>query len=251
MDNALKSRLAAGETVIGAWLTTSSDEIAEIMASLGFDWLAVDMEHGSAGIREALAAFRAAERWGVAPLARLSSADPFLARRLLDGGAAGIIVPVVEDAAAFAGFLRHCRYPTTEGRRGVGLSRCNEWGTRFEDYLSGFAPVMVPQIETVAGVAAADAIAALPEVDALFLGPYDLSASLGAAGDFTSEAFHRAVAQVRAACATHGKALGIHQVATDSAQLDQQLADGARFVAYGTDAIAIRTALKAVTDRKR
>lgn len=249
MINVLKQRLAAGDSVLGAWLTTSSDEVAEIMASLGFDWLAVDMEHGSAGVKEAVAAFRVAERWGVAPMARLPSADPYLARRLLDNGAAGIIVPVVEDAEAFAGFIRHCLYPNA-GRRGVGLSRCNEWGTRFESYLTGFAPVIVPQIETTKGVAAAAAIAALPEVDALFLGPYDLSASLGAAGDFTTAHFHQAVAEVKAACARHGKALGIHQVATDSGQLNDRLAEGARFVAYGTDAIAIRTALAAVTSRK-
>lgn len=246
----LKKRITAGETVIGAWLTTSSDEVAEIMASLGFDWLAVDMEHGSAGIKEALAAFRAAERWGVAPMARLPSADPFLARRLLDGGAAGLIIPVVEDATAFRdGFLRHCLYPAA-GRRGVGLSRCNEWGKHFQDYLTGFTPVIVPQIETRAGCAAADAIAALPEVDALFMGPYDLSASLGTPGDFTTDSFKAATDQVRLACTRHGKALGIHQVATDAPELDARLAEGNRFVAYGTDAIAIRTALAAITSRK-
>lgn len=249
MTNVLKQRMMDGETVVGAWLTTSSDEVAEIMASLGFDWLAVDMEHGSAGVKEAVAAFRAAERYGVAPLARLTSADPFLARRLLDGGAVGLIVPVVEDAAAFSDFLRHCLYPP-KGRRGVGLSRCNEWGKHFQDYLTGFAPVVVPQIETVAGVANADAIAALPEVDALFLGPYDLSASLGAPGDFTSPAFKAGIDTVKQACSRHGKALGIHQVATDAAELDARLAEGCRFVAYGTDAIAIRTALAAVITRK-
>jgi len=245
MDNRLKRRLGEGEILVGAWLTTSSDEVAELMASLGFDWLAVDMEHGSAGVREALGAFRAAERFGVAPLARLTSADPHLARRLLDGGAAGLIVPVVENAEAFAGFLLHCHYPPA-GKRGVGLSRCNEWGTHFQDYLTGFAPVIVPQIETRAGVDAAAAIAALPEVDALFLGPYDLSASLGSPGDFSTAAYKDCVARVKEACRQHGKALGIHQVATDPAELADRKAEGFRFIAYGTDAIAIRTALAAV-----
>ena len=238
----LKQRLKAGGTAIGGWLTTASDEVAEIMASIGYDWLAVDMEHGSAGIKEALAAFRAAERHNVAGLARLPSADPYLARRLLDGGAAGLIVPVVESAEAFAAFAAHCLYPP-HGKRGVGLSRCNGWGDSFQQNLTGFAPLLVPQIETVAGVAAADAIAALPEVDALFLGPYDLSASLGSAGDFASEAFTAAIATVKAACTRHGKALGIHQVACDPAELAAKLAEGFRVVAYGTDAIALRTAL--------
>jgi len=239
----IKQRLKDGGTSIGGWLTTASDEVAEIMASIGgYDWLAVDMEHGSAGIKEALAAFRAAERHGVAGLARLSSADPYLARRLLDGGAAGILVPVVESAESFAAFAAHCLYPPN-GKRGVGLSRCNTWGDAFQDYLTGFAPLLVPQIETIAGVAAADAIAALPEIDALFLGPYDLSASLGSPGDLTSNQFKAAIATVKAACARHGKALGIHQVACDPAELAAKRADGFRFIAYGTDAIALRTAL--------
>lgn len=244
MDNPLKCRMAKGEILVGAWLTTSSDEVAEIMASLGFDWLAVDMEHGSAGVREICAAFRAAERFGVAPLVRLTSADPYLARRLLDGGAAGLIVPVVESAEAFSGFLSHCLYPPC-GRRGVGLSRCNEWGAHFQDYLTGFRPVIVPQIETTAGVDAAAAIAALPEVDALFLGPYDLSASLGSPGDFSRPAYQDCITRVREACRLHDKALGIHQVAPVAAEFEARKAEGFRFIAYGTDAIAIRTALAA------
>jgi 2-keto-3-deoxy-L-rhamnonate aldolase RhmA len=242
----LKQRLKAGDATIGAWLTTASDEVAEIMAAAGCDWLVVDMEHGSAGVKEALAAFRAAERHGVPGLARLPSADPYLARRLLDGGAAGLVVPVVESAAAFAAFAAHCLYPP-QGRRGVGLSRCNDWGGQFQEYLGDFAPLLVPQIETVAGVAAAHSVAALAEVDALFLGPYDLSASLGAPGDHGSDRFKAAIATVRAACADHGKALGIHQVACQPAELRARLDEGFRFVAYGTDAIAIRHALAAFT----
>lgn len=250
MTGNVKARLRAGDVTIGAWLTTSSDEVAEIMASLGFDWLAVDMEHGSAGIDRAAAAFRAAERWGVAPMTRLPSADPYLARRLLDCGAVGVIVPVVEDAQAFAAFAAHLRYPPKGGRRGVGLSRCNAWGDRFQDYLTAFEPLLVPQIETVRGVQAAAAIAALPEVDALFLGPYDLSASLGSAGDFTTTAFQAAVAEVRAACARHGKAAGIHQVSPDPAELQARINEGNRFIAYGTDALALRHALGAVAARR-
>jgi 2-dehydro-3-deoxyglucarate aldolase len=239
----LKQRLAAGEATVGAWSTFTGSAVAECMAAAGFDWLAVDMEHGPASVDDARAAFLAAERHGCVPLARLPSADPYLARRLLDQGAHGLIIPVVERAADFASFLDHCLYPP-HGRRGVGLSRCNDWGTTFRPYLTGFAPVIVPQIESVAGVEAAAAIAAIPQVDALFLGPYDLSASLGASGEFTTPAFKSAIETVRKACGGAGKALGIHQVEPDPAQLQARKDEGFRFIAYGTDAIALRHAFR-------
>ncbi|MEO5373697.1 MAG: aldolase/citrate lyase family protein [Alphaproteobacteria bacterium] len=244
MTKSLKARIAAGETTIGGWLSIPSPIVADALASLGFDWIAVDMEHGTMGVDAAAAAFIACERHGCAPLARMPSADPYLARRLLDAGAVGLVVPVVESAAAFQDFARHCVYPHAGGRRGVGLSRANQWGAHFQGYLDTFSPVLVPQIETAAGVAAAAALAALPEVDALFLGPYDLSADLGRAGDFSTPAFVAAQKEVRAACARHGKAPGAHQVKPDLRELATRLEEGFRFVAYGSDMIAMRHALE-------
>ena len=241
--NKLKDRMRAGETTFGTWVSSSSVEVADALASLGFDWLVVDLEHGSAGVAEAAAMFVAAERHGCAPLARLTSADPFLARRLLDNGAHGLIVPVVESAEAFRGFARHCFYPP-EGRRGVALGGFNRWGDRFADYMSAFRPILVPQIETRAGVAAAESIAALPEVDALFFGPYDLSSDLGAPGNFAGKPFADALERVKAACAKHGKAAGGHQVAADLAALQKLVDGGFRFLAYGTDLVVLRDALK-------
>lgn len=237
----LKSKLKNNGTAIGCWLSTSSSDIAEAMASCGFDWLAVDMEHGTTTIDSIPAIFAATERGGVIPLVRLPCADPYLARSLLDAGAQGLIIPVVEDAAEFSSFLSHCLYPPA-GRRGVGLARCNRWGDDFESYLNTFQPLIVPQIETCAGVAAAESIAALESVDALFLGPYDLSASLGTAGDFTTAEFAAAIETVRMACERHSKALGIHQVAPVLADLEGKLSQGYRFIAYGTDVIAMRHA---------
>lgn len=238
----LKERIRSGKPCLGAWAQSPALATAEAMASCGFHWLAVDLEHAAIGIESATAIFLAAERHGVAPMARLPNADPYLARRLLDNGARGIIVPVAEDAGAFAEFARHCLYPPA-GRRGVGLSRCNLWGDRFDDYLKTFQPVLVPQIETRKGAAAAAALAALPEVDALFLGPYDLSADLGKPGDFAAPEFQAACAAVKAACAKHGKAPGIHQVHPDPKALKEQFASGFSFVAYGTDLIALRAGL--------
>jgi 2-keto-3-deoxy-L-rhamnonate aldolase RhmA len=109
--------------------------------------------------------------------------------------------------------------------------------------LANFSPVLVPQIETMKGVEAALAIAARPEVDALFLGPYDLSADLGKAGDFSTPEFLAARESVKKACQTHGKAAGIHQVDPIPEGLKEKIADGFSFIAYGTDLIALRYAL--------
>jgi 2-keto-3-deoxy-L-rhamnonate aldolase RhmA len=241
----IKKRLARGEMCLGAWLSQPSPHSAEAMASLGFDWLAVDLEHMAASPRDAELAFLAAERHGVAPFARLTSADPFLARRLLDLGAHGLIIPVTEDVDAFQAFARHCLYAHAGGRRGVGLSRCNKWGDDFDEYLSDFSPVLIPQIETRKGVEASDALAALPIVDGLFLGPYDLSADLGRRGAFDTPEFRAATAAVRASCARQGKAAGIHQVQPDLGELARHVEEGFRLIAYSTDMIAMRHTLAA------
>ena len=241
----LRARLQSGQPAIGTWLGIPHPISAEAMASLGYHWLAVDMEHAGASVDQAMACFLAAERHGCVPLARLPSADPYLARRLLDGGAQGLIIPVVESIEGWAEFAAHCLYPP-HGRRGVGLSRCNGWGDSFKEYLTGFRPLLVPQIETRRGAEEAAAIAARDEVDALFLGPYDLSADLGAAGDFANATLKAAITKVREACTGAGKPCGIHQVAAEPAQLEARIAEGFRFIAYSTDVIAMRAALGGV-----
>src|SRR3954471_21034594 len=95
---ALRARLAQGKAVVGTWVSSSSPEVAEALASMGFDWLVVDMEHGTADVHTAMLCFLAAERHDCVPMARLPSADPYLARRLLDQGAQGLVIPVVESA---------------------------------------------------------------------------------------------------------------------------------------------------------
>jgi len=236
-------KLRSGDVCVGGWLTTASPIVAEAMASCGFDWIAVDMEHGPVAETEVPAMFMAVERHGAAPVVRLPSADPYLARRMLDLGAVGLIVPVVESADAFTAFARHCFYPPV-GTRGVGLSRANAWGATFDDYVRDFRPTLIAQIETRKGAAAARDIAALDSVDGLFVGPYDLSADLGAAGDFTTPAYKAALENIKAACAKSGKAAGIHQVEPDAAQLRARRDEAYTFIAYGTDMLAMRHAFK-------
>jgi|CXWL01.1.fsa_nt_gi 2-keto-3-deoxy-L-rhamnonate aldolase RhmA len=238
----LRKKLAEGRCCVGAWLTLPSPEVAEVMASCGFDWLAVDLEHSAIALETAARAFVAAERHGVAPIARIAEHDPYLARRLLDSGAEGIIVSTVEDVSLLRDFARHCFFPPA-GRRGVGLSRANLWGGCFETYGKEFQPLLIAQIETVRGVDIIEKVAALDEIDGVFLGPYDLSASLGSPGDFESSDFRAAVARVRMVVQDAGKVIGFHQVQPELDGLTALVTEGYRLIAYGSDAIAMRHAL--------
>ena len=238
----LRERMRRGDVLVGGWLTVRSAEIAEALASTGVDWIAADLEHGTLDVGTASDAFVAIECHGAAPVARMTRMDPAQARRLLDVGAEGLLVPVVEDAGAFAEFARDCAY-SPAGRRGNALGRFNRWGDDFAAYRDGFVPALVPMIETARGVEAAAEIAALDCVDGLFFGPYDLSADLGEPGNFTSERFVAARDRILAAAAAAGKPAGGHQVAIDPESLAHMIADGFRFIAYGTDIVALRAAM--------
>lgn len=243
MENRLKRKISTGKPCIGGWHTVRSPEVTEALASIGFDWIGLDMEHGSFSVGDAENAFVVCERHGCAPLVRLPEADPILARRLLDCGAHGFLIPYTENVESFADFASHCIFPP-HGKRGLSLERFNAWGDDFTATLRDFKPVLVPMIESRKGVEHAAAIAALDSVDALFFGPYDLSADLGAPGDFTSKTFLDARASVKESAHSNGKAVGGHQVATEPEALAQMIKDGFSFIAFGTDMIALRAALK-------
>jgi 2-keto-3-deoxy-L-rhamnonate aldolase RhmA len=237
--NPLKDLLENAQPCIGAWLNSGSSLMAEAMASCGFKWLAIDMEHSATSLSQVEAIFTSAERWGVSPIVRLGEADPLLACRLLDSGAHGLIISKVEDANAFEEFAKHCLYPPT-GVRGVGLGRANLWGDHFEDYFQNFQPVLMPMVETKKGVAAANDLASLSMVDGLFLGPYDLSTDCGDAGNMLSDEFINAVTQVKQACSMNNKVAGIHQVKPDMAELKLKIEEAFSFIAFGTDLLAVR-----------
>ncbi len=241
----IRSRLAQDKPCIGGWLTVPSPAVAEAMASCGFHWVAVDMEHNAFDEPAVMAAFAAIERHGAAPFARLSSADPYQARRVLDMGAVGLIVPVVESADDFATFAKHCFYPP-KGKRGVGLGRANLWGDTFESYTSTFEPLLIPQIETRRGADAVAEIVALAAVSGVFIGPYDLSADMGIPGAFNDPRFKAVLNNIFARCRKAGKAPGIHHVQADLNGLKEKIAAGFRFVAYSTDMTAMRHVLTGI-----
>jgi 2-keto-3-deoxy-L-rhamnonate aldolase RhmA len=208
MNHDIRSRLRAGRTLLGTMVTLPTAATAEILAAIGFDWLFVDAEHGPLETRE-LAAILQAVSDKVACIVRVPAADEVAIKKALDLGAAGIIVPQVNTPEQAAAVVRFARY-APEGARGVGLARAQGYGFKFKEYVetANDEIAVIVQAEHAAAVENIEGIARVAGVDAVLLGPYDLSASLGKMGKVDDPAVVAAVARVTDACRAAGMPLG-------------------------------------------
>lgn len=237
----IKQKLAARERVLGSWLTLPDPGVAEIMAGAGFDFLTIDMEHSPITLAGAAELIRVVSLCGVAPLVRLSSNDSTLAKRVLDAGAAGIIVPMVNTVESARAAVASAKYPPA-GVRSVGLSRAQGYGSHgFDSYFADANEeiLVVVQIEHIDAVTDADAILAVPGIDVFLIGPYDLSASMGKAGQFHDPAVADALARVRQAGERQKVAAGFHFVEANPEGFLSRVSEGFSFVAYSTDFIML------------
>jgi 2-dehydro-3-deoxyglucarate aldolase len=240
MHPSIKARLTAGETLFGTLLSLASLETAEILAGAGFDWLFVDLEHSQLGPREAQALLQAAAG-RVDCLLRLPLADEIWIKKALDSGAAGVIVPQVSTAELARQAVRWCKYPP-RGTRSVGLGRAQGYGAGLQAYLdrANQETVVVAQIETAQAVENVAAILEVDGLDALFVGPYDLSASLGYMGLVDHPEVQAAIARVRRACQERGMPLGIFTAGAERARA--YAAEGFRLIAAGADTLLLSQA---------
>jgi 2-keto-3-deoxy-L-rhamnonate aldolase RhmA len=208
---AFKARLAEGEPALGCWLETASPIVAEIVAQAGYDCVLIDMEHGPGSYMEAIALMQAVQGVPCAPLARVPANDPVAIKRILDCGVGGVMVPSVDTAEEAEAAVAACRYPP-RGRRGMAATivRASGYGARWRDYLAGAdeALLVICQIETGAAVERAREIAAVDGVDMLFVGPFDLSASLGHLGAPDHPEVRARIAAVEDAAKSIGRMLG-------------------------------------------
>lgn len=209
MSDHFRDRLLRGDRLVGTLLSLPSPELAEIASDAGFDWLFLDMEHGALEARDILRLVQAA-RAPCAPLVRVPENREMWIKKALDTGAAGIIIPHVNSAEDAAKAVHYGKYPP-EGGRSVGFSRSNRYGTRFQESVesSNAETVVIAQVEHIDGVRAIEAILDVSGVDAVFIGPYDLSASLGKPGRIQDLDVREAVRAVAAACARRKVPAGI------------------------------------------
>ncbi len=231
-----EKKLSSRVLTIGSWITIGHPAIAEIMARAGFDWLVVDLEHSVISIDVAGDLIRIIDLCGVAPLVRLTSNDPDQIKRVMDAGAHGIVVPMVNSAVEAARAVAATRY-APQGSRGVGLGRAQGYGVSFQDYLEWQrdGPVVIVQIEHKDAIDQLDDILTVPGVDGFIIGPYDLSCSMGLPGQFESPEFVDAIVRIRDAGQRIGCPAGVHIVEPDLEQLEQKIREGFTFIAYSVD----------------
>jgi 2-keto-3-deoxy-L-rhamnonate aldolase RhmA len=252
----LKSRLAKGQVTVGSWLTLAHPAVAEIMSKAGFDWLAVDLEHSVITIREAEELIRIIELSGANPLVRLSANDKVQIKRIMDAGAHGVIVPMVNSTADAEAAVEAVRYPPM-GKRGVGLARAQGYGSSFDRYREWInrESVVIVQVEHIEAVDNLEAILSVEGVDGFIVGPYDLSGSLGVPGQFDHPSMKKSMERIRIVGLSSGKAFGIHVIEPNVEELRQRLDEGYSFVAYSLDIRmldhACRTGLDAIRSEIR
>ena len=244
-DRTFRERVLAGETLFGLFLDLNSPIAAEICARAGYDWLLVDLEHGAATEADLMGLLHAVEAGGSTPVVRPQSGERLRVGRALDMGARGIMVPRLDTVAQVEEAVTYLRYPPA-GVRGVALrARGADLGAIAHDRVAVVNErlVGIVQIESAAALAAADAIAAIDGVDVLFVGPADLTHSLGIPGRFGDATYRSALASVVAACRAHGKAAGI--LVYDAAVVPDLLELGFTFVGIGADAAFVSSAARA------
>ena len=247
--NPFKRALATGQTQIGLFLGLAHAYSAEIVATAGFDWLLIDGEHGPNDLQGIIAQLQALAPYPVRPVVRTPDHDVARIKQWLDGGAQTLMVPMVESAAEAAKLVRAMRYPP-HGVRGVGtaMARAARWNG-VADYFARADSEMclIVQIESTHGLAALDEILAVDGVDAVFIGPSDLAASMGHLGQpghpEVKAAVETAIGQIAAA----GKAAGVFSA--DPATAGAYQAIGARFLLVGVDTLLLRNAAVALADR--
>jgi 4-hydroxy-2-oxoheptanedioate aldolase len=237
--NHVKRRLSEGEASIGTWMALPSPEAAEYVAGIGFDWLVVDAEHNPVDIRTLASMFRAMTASPVAPMVRIPWNDPEHFKRVLDAGAWGIVVPMVNSREEAERAVEATRYPTT-GKRSVGGGRhALSFATTAKEYYAGAEDniLLVLQIEHIDGVEAADDILSVPGVDACFIGPNDLGASMGMGLGVSLESddpgIVDAIKHIRETSAKHGVAPGIH--CSDADAVNRRIGEGFQFCAMASE----------------
>ncbi len=167
----LRSRLSQGGFSIGSWIQLESPSSAEILSNGNYEWITVDLEHGSISISQLPNIFRAIELNNTLPFARLSEGNSVNCKRVLDAGAAGIIIPKIETKYQLNELINACKWPP-KGDRGVGFSRSNLYGDNFEKYKElASQPFIVGMIESKLGIENVDEILSVSGLDAILIGP--------------------------------------------------------------------------------
>jgi 2-dehydro-3-deoxyglucarate aldolase len=233
----LRSTLKSGKPSVGSWMQLPCASVAEIMGRCGYDWVAIDLEHGHFSPHQLPDLFRALELGRTLPLARLPEATPRDCKQVLDAGAGGVILPMIRTAGQLQTAVEACAWPPA-GKRGVGYSRANLFGRDFEAYREeAQSPLVIAMIEHIEAIEDLEAICKVAGLDALFVGPYDLSASMGITGQFHHPSYQTALKQFLSVAKACHIPSGIHVVQADEVEFRGRVSEGYQFIAFSIDAL--------------
>ena len=236
--------LKKGKALIGGWIQISNSNIAEIMSSENYSWIAFDMEHGSFSPSDLPDLFRAVELKNKLSLVRLPNQNPQVCNQVLDAGSGGVIIPNIKNANQLISIIKACYLPPL-GTRGVGYSRANLYGKNFSKYKKQKNnPIIIAIIENINSVENLDKILSVKGLDAILIGPYDLSASMGITGKFNNPRFKLAVNKIKTKSKKLKIPCGLHVINPRYKELKRCIKQGYQFLPYCTDTILLNSALK-------
>lgn len=246
---AVQDAFTSREAQVGFWIAIGHPTSAEIISQLPFDFVVIDGEHTDSSYETIASQVRAVEAAtrDIPPLVRVSWNDPAEIKRVLDLGARGILVPMVESADVARQVVDAARFPP-EGHRGVAGSRAAGWGSDLDTYLTTANEeiAVIAQIESEAGVENADAIAAVDGIHGMFIGPVDLSASLGVYGQWTSDRFTTAIEDIISA--GHSEGISVGTLVGSPDQIPDRLEWGVDFMVAGSDKATLRSGVQTAFD---
>ena len=238
IKNKLKEIFSCGGVTIGTWLNFAHTSNAEILAGSGFEFVGIDMEHSVIGLYDMQNVIMAIEAAGACPLVRLTGNDPNQIKQVMDAGAYGIIVPMVKSVAEAEMAVKAAKYPPI-GFRSVGIGRAHKYGYAFEEHFNSAntESLVIVQIEHIDALDVIDDIFAVDGVDGYMIGPYDLSGSMGIAGQVRHPRMLEAQSAVLEAAKRHNVAPGIFIIYPDEEAMQEYIEQGYQFIVVGSDLI--------------
>ena len=232
----LKEKLTNNKLTIGSWITIGNPSIVEIMATAGFEWLTIDMEHSVITLDIAQTLISTIQGKNMKALVRVGENNDLLIKQVMDAGADGIIVPMVCSKSDAEKAVSAVQYPM-KGKRGVGLARAQNYGIGFNEYGDWLKneSVIIAQIEHKSAVDNLRDIVNVDGIDGIIIGPYDLSGSLGMPGDFENQNFKDSIYQIETYCIKNNIPLGIHVINPDHDECLKRITEGYTFIAFSLD----------------
>lgn len=226
---------------VGTFIQLSDPNSLEIISDNNYSWIALDLEHGNINISNLSSLVRVVENSKSLPIVRLGSSSEYECKKVLESGAAGVIVPMVKNVIQLTKIYNYCAWPP-KGHRGVGYSRANLYGKYFNDYQKYLSqkPLFIAMVENKECLDNLSELMQLDFVDAFFIGPYDLSASLNVTGNFKNKLFLKSIDNIKRLSKKYKKPIGIHLIEPNNKKLKKIIKEGFSFVAYSLDTVFIQ-----------